>query len=47
MGEKERGHLEDPSVDGRKILRLIFKKWDLEAWNGLRWLRIGMGGGLL
>jgi hypothetical protein len=24
----EREHLEDPVVDGRKILKLIFKKWD-------------------
>jgi len=22
-------HLEDPSVDGRIILRLIFRKWDV------------------
>jgi hypothetical protein len=25
---KERDHLEDPSVDGRRILRWIFSKWD-------------------
>ena len=25
-GEKD--HLEDPDVDGRIILRLIFRKWD-------------------
>ena len=24
----ERGHLEDPSEDGRIILRWIFRKWD-------------------
>ena len=24
----KRGHLEDPCVDGRIILRWIFKKWD-------------------
>ena len=25
---KERGHLEDPGVDRKVILRWIFKKWD-------------------
>ena len=25
---RERGHLEDPDVDGRKIMRWIFRKWD-------------------
>jgi hypothetical protein len=34
------------SVDGRILLKLIFKKWD-GAWTGLSWLRIGTGGGLL
>jgi hypothetical protein len=31
----------------RVILKWIFKKWDLEAWTGLIWLRIGTGGGHL
>ena len=25
---RERNHLEDPGVDGRVILRWIFRKWD-------------------
>ena len=31
---KERDHLEDPSIDGRIILRLIFRKWD----EGIDWI---------
>jgi hypothetical protein len=42
---RERDHLEEAGVDGRIILRLIFRKWDVEAWNGSIWLRIGTGGG--
>jgi hypothetical protein len=40
----ERDHLEDPGIDGRIILRLIFRKWDVGVWTGLIWLRIGTGG---
>jgi hypothetical protein len=25
---RERGHFEDPSVDGKKILRWIYRNWD-------------------
>jgi hypothetical protein len=38
---RERYHLEDLCVDGNKILRWIYKKWDGGAWTGLIWLRIG------
>jgi hypothetical protein len=38
----ERGHFDDPSIDGMIILRWIFRKWD-GAWTGLIWLRIGTG----
>jgi len=39
--------LEDPGVDGRIIglLRWTFRKWDVGAWIGSIWLRIGTGGG--
>jgi hypothetical protein len=39
--------LEEPDVGGRIILKWIFKKWDVEAWTGLIWLRIGTGAGFL
>jgi len=36
-----------PGVDGRIILRWIFRKWDMWVWIGSSWLRIGIGGGYL
>ena len=32
---------------GRPRLRWIFRKWDVGAWTGSSWLRIGTGGGYL
>ena len=39
--------MEDTGVDGKKILRWIFSKWNVGAWTGWIWLRIGTGGGHL
>jgi len=44
---REREHLDDPGVDGRILLRWIFRKLDAGAWTALIWLRIGTGGGHL
>jgi hypothetical protein len=44
---RERDHLGDPRVDGKIILRWIFRKWDVGVWTGLRWPRIETGGGHL
>jgi hypothetical protein len=48
VGKPEgKNHLGDPGVDGRIILIWIFRKWNVEAWTGWSWLRIGTSGGHL
>ena len=44
---RERNHLGDSTIDGRIILKWIFRKWDVGVWTGTRWLMIGTGGGHL
>jgi hypothetical protein len=44
---KERNHWGNPVADGRIILRLIFRKWDVVLRTGLGWLRIETAGGHL
>jgi hypothetical protein len=36
--------LEEQGQDGRKILRWIFRKWDVGAFTRSVWLRIRTGG---
>jgi hypothetical protein len=45
---RERDHLEEPGIEGRKIIVWIFRKWDVGGYglDSIR-LRIGTGGGHL
>ena len=43
---REGDHLGDPGVGGR-IIRRIFRKWDVGVWTASSCLRIGTGGGHL
>ena len=40
-------HLGDPGVEGRIVLRWIFRKWDVGVWTGSSWLGMETGGGHL
>jgi hypothetical protein len=44
---RERDRWGDLGVDGRIMLGLIFKKWDVGVRTGLGWLRIGTHSGRL
>ena len=41
---RENDHLGDTGVDGRILLRSIFRKWDLGLWAGSSWHKIGTDG---
>jgi hypothetical protein len=44
---RERNHWGDPDLDGRIILRWIFRKWEGVVGTGWSWLRIGTDDGHL
>jgi hypothetical protein len=46
-GLRERDHSGDRDVDGRIILRWIFRELEVVVATGCSWLRIGTGGGYL
>jgi hypothetical protein len=41
---REKYQLEDPGVDGKVILRFIFREWNVGASTELIWLSLGAGG---
>ena len=48
MGEPEgKNHWGYQDVDGRILLKWIFRKWEGVVGTGWSWLRIGIGGGRL
>jgi hypothetical protein len=44
---RERDHWGDHGVNGRIILRWMFRMWDVGVWIRLSWLRIETAGGHL
>jgi hypothetical protein len=44
---RERDHWDEPGVDGKIILRWIFRRWDVCVWTELGWYRIATLGGHL
>jgi hypothetical protein len=34
--------LDDTGINGRIILRWIFRNWDERAWTGLIWFKVGI-----
>ena len=44
---RERDHLEDLGIDGRILLKRIFKGWNGKAWTGFISSRVEISGGFL
>jgi hypothetical protein len=46
-GPERKKSLGNLCIDGRIILKWIFRYWNGEKWTALIWLWIGIGSGLL
>jgi len=44
---RESDHLGDPDLDGRMIIKWVFRKWEVGVWTRSSWLSTGTGGGHL
>ena len=44
---REKNHWRDPDIDGKIILRWIFRKWEGVVGTGWSWLWTGRDGGHL
>ena len=44
---RERDHVGNQGLDGKIIVRWIFRKWYVGVWTESSWLSIGIGGGHL
>jgi hypothetical protein len=41
VGKPEgKGRLGEPGIDGKIILRCIYRKYDMRVWSGSRWLKM-------
>jgi hypothetical protein len=38
-----KNHLKDPGIEGRTILKWIFRNLEVGLWTGSSWLRTGTG----
>jgi hypothetical protein len=42
---RKRDHLQDPGLNGKVILKWVFRRWAVEVWTGSIWLSLETVGG--